>query len=436
MGGKYEYIDQFSARRLALAGAAGFPPPYAAGAAGAAEFLERVGYVQIDTISVVARAHEHALWTRAGAWSPAPFAALEGQAAGGEPAGAAGERRAFEYWAHAASYLPLSDYRFCLPRMERIRRDGHEWFRADPASVAEALAMARAEGPIRSSDFTDPRGGASGWWDWKPAKRALEYLFHSGQLLVATRRGFAKVFDLPERVLPAGTDLRTPTAAEAAARFLDRAADALGVFAEAEAAYNRRDLVEGLGAELAARVEDGRLLACRVEGTPGRTYYAAPGALAAAARAGADGGPDGAEPRAWVLSPFDPFVIDRARLKRLFGFDYTIECYLPAAKRKFGYFALPVVAVGGAAGAGGVVGLVDAKADRRSGRFVVRRLALAEAAGAEAWPRRGAADLAAAVGRALADYARYLGAGRIEFERLEAPTRPAGAALLRAARLD
>lgn len=417
-----ETLDSATARRLALGAAAGFPPRYGRNLDGAAEFVRRVGHVQIDTISVVARAHEHVLWSRTGLADRDAFRRLEGRGSGG----AEDARRVIEYWSHAAAYLPMEDFRFCLPRMERIRRNGHEWFRADRDAARAVLDRIRAEGPLSSKDFEDPRGKAGSWWDWKPAKRALEYLFHAGELLVATRSGFSKVFDLAERVIPPGTDLRVPDDAEAAARFVDRASDAYGVFSADEVAYGRKDLVAGIGAELDARVADGRLSRFVLAGAEKTVHYAEPEAAEAAA---ADSGADGGKPRAFVLSPFDPFLIDRRRMRRLFGFDYALECYLPEAKRRFGYFALPILLTGGGSGPGGFVGLADAKADRKARTLEVRRLALGAEAGCPEFRGRGAADAARAVARALEDFARFNGAERVVLGRVDAPSEAARKAL-------
>lgn len=418
-----ENLDSAAARRIALGAAAGFPPPYGRGLDGAADFLRRVGYIQIDTISVVARSHEHVLWSRTGVSDRDAFRRLEGYSKDGAPGGANTPRRAIEYWAHAAAYLPMEEFRFCLPRMERIRRNGHEWFRADREAARAVLDRIRGEGPLSSKDFEDPRGKAGVWWDWKPAKRALEYLFHAGELLVATRSGFSKVFDLAERVIPPGTDLRAPGEAEAASRYVDRAVDACGIFSADEVAYGRKDQVAGIGAELASRVADGRLAEFLVEGAGKTTYYAAPEAVNAAA-AGKDG-----RRRAYVLSPFDPFLIDRKRVQRLFGFDYSLECYLPEAKRRFGYFALPILLVGGDSGPGGFIGLADAKADRKARVLEVRRISLGAAAGCPELKGRGVADAARAAARALEDFGRFNGADRVVLGRVEAPSEAAAKAL-------
>ena len=408
-----ESVSLGTARRIA-AWASGLPPAFGSGREGAAAALRRLGSLQIDTISVVERAHLHVLWSRAPNAGADPIAALEA-----EP------RLAFEYWSHAAAYLPLEEYRFSLSRMERIRSQGHAWFRADQGAVDYVLGRIRAEGPLRAQDFAEPMKGPRGWWDWKPAKVALEYLFHSGALAVATRRGFQKVYDLPERALPSDLDARRPSPAEEAARHVDRAVSSLGLFARDEVAYLRKDGLGGIDAELAARVEAGSLVEVEVEAPAGSSgsasgrrrgpvRYASPAALEAAAAL-----PTRPAPRAFILSPFDPLVIDRRRLARLFGLDYQVECYVPAAKRRFGYFALPVLFRDGF-GDFGFAALADARADRRAKVLELRRLSLEpfEAATAPGGPRRRRATLerefAAALAAELGRFAAFNGAERVE----------------------
>jgi uncharacterized protein len=376
-------IDASAARSIALRARAGFSPEalggISGGREGVLEVLRGIGYIQIDTIHVVERAHHHALWSRVPDYDTGDLGALEA-----EP------RRIFEYWAHAAAYLPMEDYRFCLPRMERVRREGHDWFRADAQVVDYVRGRIAAEGPLSAKDFEDPRESSAGWWDWKPAKIALERLFQAGEILVVTRKNFQKIFDLAERVMPPGLDLRTPDEAEMASRYVDAAAAAYGIFAVDEAGYQRdygKSLIEG---EIAARVESGSLAEIEIEGCPVR-YFARPDSVAETAGKGPVAGGE-----ARILSPFDPFVIDRKRIARLFGFEYHIECYLPEAKRSFGYFALPILS------GDRFVGLVDAKADRAAKSLIVRRLALDDC---EPEP----------VARALLDYARFNGAVTVAF---------------------
>ena len=362
-------LSTIQARRLALAAGAGFHRPAGRGPAAVAELVERIGYVQIDTISVVERAHHHILSSRLPSYRKDWL-----------------ERAAvFEYWAHAAAYLPWSDFRHTLPRKERIRANGHDWFRADRSEAERVLARIRAEGPLMARHFAAP-GESAGWWDWKPAKRALEYLFMAGELMVV-RQGFQKVFDLCERVLPPGIDTRSPTPCEQAAWYVERTLDAWGLAARDEFAYQRKEHTQGIDAQLRDGEEDGRLLRVAVEGLPKTPYWVRRDdleridALAAVDR------------RLRILSPFDPLLIHRKRMRRLFGFDFAIECYLPAEKRRFGYFALPLLQ--GTA----FVGLIDAKTDRDTGRLIVRQLRYDG-------PAQQRAGFDRALRLALADFAR------------------------------
>lgn len=332
------------ARRLALAAGAGFHRATRRGPEAVAEIVDRIGYVQIDTISVVERAHHHILATRIPRYQTEWL-----------------ERApVFEYWAHAAAYLPWRDFRYTLPRKERIKANGHDWFRADKAEAERVLERIRSEGPLMARHFETSRRPA-GWWDWKPAKRALEYLFMAGDLMVV-RQGFQKVFDLTERVLPAGTDTRIPTPHEQAAWYVDRALDAWGLAARDEMAYLRKEHVAHIDAVLRQREEEGSLIRVTVEGVAKTAYWVRPADLE---RIDAGKAPDRT---LRIVSPFDPFLIHRKRMRRLFGFDFAIECYLPTAKRTFGYFALPLLQ------GTDFVGLLDAKADRSAGRLIVQNL--------------------------------------------------------------
>lgn len=371
--------------------------------------LAQLGSVQIDTISVVERAHHHTLWTRNCDYLPEHISALEA-----EP------RRAIEYWSHAAAYIPLAEYRFCLPRMQRIRERGFHWFDADSEAVAFVRERVRAEGPLRAQDFESPTK-RKGWWDWKPAKIALEYLFHSGELVAIRRVGFQKVYDLSERALPAELDLSMPTAEEMASHYLDRAETSMGIFAESDIAYMREDGVERIADEVAARLESGRLLALESEGTK---LYANPSFLSGLRRASR-------EPQAYVLSPFDPLIIDRKRSSRVFGRVYQLECYLPEKKRSFGYFVLTLLYCD-ASGDARIVGRLDAKAERKLSLLSIKRLEL------DPPPEGERLAYAATIAEALARYAAFNGAASMELGRFDSPDgrleRSLRAALARAAR--
>jgi hypothetical protein len=299
--------------------------------------------------------------------------------------------------------------------MKRIRAEGHEWFRSEREVVDYVRNRIRSAGPLRAQDFEGARG-ASGWWDWKPAKRALEFLFQSGDLAVVGRRGFQKVFDLPERVLPTDLDLRFPSASEMAERYIDQATTSLGIFAAEETAYMRKDGREGLQAELMKRIEEGRLVEVRLEAAKGSgsasrelKYFADPNTISRITRRRNLG-----EPKAIVLSPFDPLIIDRKRTLRLFKREYQLECYLPASKRKFGYFALPLLYLEPGRDAT-IVGLLDAKVERGRKAFIARRLSL-DPPNSSALSR---AHFAQVLASALWNYAAFNRAETIRLERFE-----------------
>jgi uncharacterized protein YcaQ len=216
------------------------------------------------------------------------------------------------------------------------------------------LDRIRAEGPLLARDFETPKGTKQGWWDWKPAKRALEQLFMQGDLMAAGRDGFQKIYDLPERVLPADVDTSTPTIDEFAGYLLDTALRAHGFAVPKEVTYLRRGAAirTALRARLDAGVSDGRLIKFKEGGTD---YYTRPDLL------------DRAAPRTTarvrLLSPFDNAVIQRDRNVALHEFDYQIECYVPAPKRQFGYFCLPILY------RDRLIGRVDCKAQRRLRRL-------------------------------------------------------------------
>ena len=360
------------AQRLALAAGAGFHRATRRGPEAVAEVVDRIGFVQIDTISVVERAHHHILATRIPRYQSEWL-----------------ERApVFEYWAHAAAYLPWRDFRHTLPRKERIKANGHDWFRADKAEAERVLERIRSEGPLMARHFEASRRPA-GWWDWKPAKRALEYLFMAGDLMVV-RQGFQKVFDLTERVLPPGTDTRMPTPREHAAWYVDRALDAWGLTTRDEMAYLRKEHVDGIDAVLREREEAGSLIRATVEGIPKTAYWVRPADLE---RIDAGKAP---ERTLRIVSPFDPFLIHRKRIRRLFGFDFAIECYLPAAKRTFGYFALPLFQ------GTSFVGLLDAKADRSAGKLIVQNLRFDG-------PEKQRAPFERSLNKALDAFARFNG---------------------------
>lgn len=342
-----ETLSKKQARKLSLLSQ--FPRLPGGGLHAADAALQHLGYVQLDTLSVVARAHHHTLWNRARGYRPQHLDALFAN------------RRAFEYWAHAAAILPMTDYRFCLPRMASFAAGAKHWYAPDKKLMREVLARIAGEGALRARDFADAAGrGATAMWDWRPTKRALEGLFMEGRLMVTRREGFQKVYDLSERVLPADVDTRMPSREEVARFLVRRYLQANGLGRAREIAYLRSDARRAVESCIADMAAGGEAVAVRVGG---REYYALPQSLQLLNKRLP-------RKRARILSPFDNLVIQRGRMRELFDFDYRVECYVPAAKRKYGYFALPVLY------GDRLVARMDCKAMRDAGVLQVRRLTL------------------------------------------------------------
>ncbi len=330
--------------------------PFGRGLRGTLAAIERLGYVQIDTISVVQRAHDHVLAARVPDYAPAMLDAL--QASG----------RVFEYWAHAAAYLPTSAYRFALPRMQAMRRGEERWIRCrDPRLMRRVLARIRAEGPLMARDFEAPAGKRGGWWDWKPAKQALEQLFMQGDLMVVGRQGFQKRYDLTERVLPADVDTRPPSLDEFASHLVAQSLASHGCASVGSATYQLRTpgLRAAVSTALVQAQEAGTVIAADARAHPRGTD--GPEGLYVS-RALLDARTPAASARVRILSPFDNVIIQRQRGRSLFDFDYQLECYLPEHKRRFGYFCLPLLY------RDRFFGRADCKVHRLEGRLEIRAL--------------------------------------------------------------
>jgi len=314
--------------------------------AGVLGVLEHLGYVQIDTISVVERAHHHTIFTRVKDYHKTHLDEL------------IEEKLAFEYWSHAAAYLPMRDYRFSLPRKKLFADGKHHWFKADKP-VQYVYDRIKAEGPLRSKDFEEKKQGG-GWWEWKTTKMALEQLFMAGKLMASGRRNFQKVYDLTERVLPSGINTKMPTEKEMAEHLILSAIRANGLVAAHEVAYLRKGHTEAVQRAMKSLVKDGTVSEIHIDGIK-ESYYSTPDTVAEL---------DTIKPKkkVHILSPFDNAVIQRRRLQTFFDYDYTIECYVPAPKRVYGYFCLPILY------GDRFVGRMDCKAERSTGELVIQKL--------------------------------------------------------------
>ncbi|NOW44042.1 hypothetical protein FHW96_000169 [Novosphingobium sp. SG751A] len=357
------------AKRIALAAQGFGGRQYERPAAGQMRrVLDRLGLFQIDSVNVLTRAHYLPAFSRLG---PYDRADLE-QAAWG----ARRHRRMFEYWAHEASLLPLDLHpllRWRMARAERgeigypaLRRFATER-RQEAQCVLDRIA---AEGPLTAADFENG-ASKSGWWEWSQTKHALEWLFWSGQITTSTRRGsFARVYDLPERVLPQKIlALPTPDAATAQQELIARSALALGVATLADLRDYYRLKPDEADHAIAAQVDAGLLVPVRVEGWTQKAWMhrdaRAPRKITGAA----------------LLAPFDPLIWERGRAERLFGFRYRIEIYVPQEKRAHGYYVLPFLMDEA------LVARVDLKADRAAGLLLAHRITLEPNAQAETMAR-------------------------------------------------
>jgi uncharacterized protein YcaQ len=343
--------------------------------------IRQIGILQIDTINVVARSPYMVLWSRLGDYQPAWLDELLAEGA------------LFEYWAHGACFIPIEDYPLFRGRMLKTRATDYStlyWSSQEHVSLVQRiLERIRLEGPLRSSDFEsdhEPLSGRpqGGWWNWKDEKRGLEHLFNTGELMIARRRKFQRVYDLQERVLPGWDDRQTCSEEEGRQALVLKTVHALGISRIDWVAHYYYLAKTGLTELVKGLAREGALLEVEVEGWPEPAYVhpdqqellnkAASGAL---------------EPGlTTLLSPFDPLILDRRRTRQVFGFDFTIECYLPQAKRRYGYYALPILH------RGALVGRLAAKAHRAKGIFEVKGLWLEPG-----WELKGA--LAEELGAAL-----------------------------------
>lgn len=324
------------------------------GLSGTQQAIEHLGYVQIDTISVVERAHHHVLWSRVPNYQLGHLNQL------------VQDQLVFEHWAHAASYLPMRDYRYAMPLMNSVRNGESRYFsRGDQQLMQEILAQVKAEGRIRLRNMEKgKREGAAGWWNAGPSRKAIEQLFMQGDLMICERNGMEKVYDLTERCIPQGIDLSTPTLQEYAQYLLDTAIRAHGVFTWKQLLHlkTNKDLREIMRKLLDEQIDAGVINLIKLEN--GQTVYVARAVLAHEPNI---------QMEVKILSPFDNLVIHRERLSSLFEFDYRIECYVPAAKRQYGYFCLPLLY------ADDFVGRIDCKVHRREQRLEVLSLHLEDA---------------------------------------------------------
>jgi uncharacterized protein YcaQ len=313
------------------------------------KLIDHLGFVQLDTNYVVERAHHHAIASRVPGYKPEWLEQLQG------------DGRIFEFWTFATGYMPMDDFRFSLPVKEAMAaRRGKSLTQAEVNLMRQVLDRIGREGPLMARDFENDRvTKSSGWWDWRPSKLALERLHLDGKLATTRLTNFQKVYDLSENIIPMDTDMTMPTNEEYAHHIIRRTLKALGIAYAQEISWSARLVNRNLiKSELKNMAASGEILEVAIEGLKGPLYML----------------PEYKNKKitlsneAFILSPFDILNVFRHRLRDFFDFNYQVECFVPAPKRKYGYFALPVL-IGDT-----FIARMDSKADRKERTLMVQNL--------------------------------------------------------------
>ena len=309
--------------------------------------IDHLGFVQLDTNYVVERAHHHVMAARVPDYQTEWLADL------------CEDGRIYEYFTSDAGYLPMCDFRFSLPVKRAFETDGKPLTKPEINLMKQILDRVEREGPLMVGDFENDRQEASsGWWDWRPAKVALERLYLNGELMISRTKAFQKVYDLPLNLVPQETDLSLPTEEEYARFVIHRTIGALGIASVKEMAWRARRVKGNLiKKELEIMVQTGEIKMVVVDGLKGPFFMLPDQEIGV-----------GLSNEVFILSPFDILNVFRHRLKDFFNFDYQIECFVPAPKRLYGYFSLPVLA------GETFIARMDAKADRKQKVLIVHNI--------------------------------------------------------------
>ena len=312
------------------------------------KLIEHLGFIQIDTIYVVERAHHHAIASRVPDYKREWLDELQA------------DGRIFEFWTYAAGYIPMRDFRFSLPLKESFLSKRKPLTQAEENLMKTVLDRISREGPLMARDFENDRlTKSSGWWDWRPSKLALERLHLDGRLMTTRRKDFQKVYDLPANIIPAEINTAMPTGEEFARHMIRRWLKALGIAFLKDINYSSRYVKNIIPSELEKLVDAGEVCKIEVKGLTGPPLYML---------CQYKGKKIVLSGEAFFLSPFDALNVYRHRLRNFFEFDYQVECFVPQAKRKYGYFSLPML-IGDI-----FVGRMDSKADRRQGIFTIHNI--------------------------------------------------------------
>ena len=327
------------------------PAPFGDGAQAVTAVVEQLGYVQIDTINVIERAHHHILYTRIPGYIRADLRQAQSV-----------DKSLFEYWTHALSYVPAKDFRFFIPAMKLHRREGHRWFASvSAADTRKVMRLLKRDGALTIRDIDDDvlTEKEHLWASRKPSKRALQLAFYTGAVTVSERSGMLKTYDLMTRHFGWDKLPKPATANETIAYLLDRALRAQGLVSLDSICHLDAPSKNAVRRLIDARVRSKELVPVALEGAGKQEHWARPDALEPAG----EGDPD----LVHILSPFDPLIIQRKRTELFFGYGHRFEAYVPKPKRLFGYFALPVL-VGE-----DIVAAIDLKTDRQDRKLLMQK---------------------------------------------------------------
>jgi uncharacterized protein YcaQ len=325
--------------------------PFGEGPQATAAAVEHLGYVQIDTIHVIERCHHHILWNRIHGYRRADLRQVQSV-----------DKSVFEYWTHALSYVPARDFRFFMPAMKAHRREGHKWFgEVTPANLRKVMRLLNKDGALTIRDIEDDVlvDKVHAWASRKPSKRALQLAFYEGRVTISERNGMLKTYELMERHFGWDCPPKPASAREITGYLLDRALRAQGLVSLDSICHLDAPSKPAVRRLIEARVRRRELVRVALEGAGKQEHWALPETLATTGGASA-------EP-VHILSPFDPLIIQRKRTQLFFDYEHCFEAYVPKEKRRFGYFALPVL-VGDA-----IVAALDLKTDRRERKLLLQK---------------------------------------------------------------
>ena len=345
-------ITKSEARRIWLrAQRLDTPSPFGDGAEATRLAIEHLGYVQIDTINVIERSHHHILYTRIPAYRRADLHQAQTI-----------DKSVFEYWAHALAYIPTPDFRFFMREMKRQRDEPKSWFGdVQKTELRKVLRRLRRDGALTIRDIDDDVlvEKHHPWASRKPSKRALQLAFHRGEVTISERTGMLKTYELLDRHFGWEKRPRPPSEREVSEYMLDRALRAQGIVSLDSVAYMDAPRKPELRKIIERRARRSELVPIAIEGAGKQEHWAPPEVLEASNASN--------EGPVHILSPFDPLIIQRKRLRLFFDYDHRFEAYVPKEKRVLGYFALPLLL------GDEIVAALDLKTDREKGKLLMQK---------------------------------------------------------------